>query len=190
MIFTISVDEAYSIGLARCKQSFRYRIYLNRTKTQRFQTINITKLREVTCPWMSLTCSRKNTWLRTAWSNDQGSEERKHAWRLQYISESITLRHRLAIISFSSHVLIHIDRVISFKIADEREMIGQQSKLSFQFLIGSEWFLRYCRIQNQTNFVAKKIAANEFLSAQCIKQTVSNPLKNGIPVACFYWKRP
>ena len=47
MIFTFSVHETYSVGLARFKRSFRYRIYLNRTKTQRFQMINNTKLREV-----------------------------------------------------------------------------------------------------------------------------------------------
>ena len=42
----VSVDETYSVGLARFKRSFRYRIYLNRAKT-RFQMINNTKLREV-----------------------------------------------------------------------------------------------------------------------------------------------
>ena len=38
----------------------------------------------------SITCPRKNTWLRTAWSNDQGSEERKHSCRLAYLWSSVS----------------------------------------------------------------------------------------------------
>ena len=118
MIFTFSVDETYSVGLARFKRSFRYRIYLNRTKTQRFQMINNTKLREVNVntayfPILArinmsvnvVNLSKKEHLSSNSLIKRSGKRKKKARVKIT-ISYSITLRHRLAIISFSSHVLI------------------------------------------------------------------------------------
>ena len=116
MIFTFSVHETYSVGLARFKRSFRYRIYLNRTKTQRFQMINNTKLREVNVNTayfpilarINMSVNVVNLSKKEHLSSNsliKRSGKRKKKARVKS-TISIALRHRLATISFSSHVLI------------------------------------------------------------------------------------